>query len=123
MTSASWLFELLSNDHRRRILFLLCGSDSIDVPEGLCTRGAAQTQHAGDSRPAPSPTRAASTDPTVGRLETELRHNHLPKLESEGVIEWDRDADTVAKGPVFQEIEPALRFLASNPVVFPGDLL
>lgn len=43
--------------------------------------------------------------------EVELFHNHLPKLERSGHIEWRRDADTVSKGPRFGEIEPFLELL------------
>lgn len=121
MTSTSRLFELLAADHRRQVLFLLCATESLEVPEGLFTRSAAQ--QSGDSQSRPSSVRdSSSTDPSSQQLDMELYHSHLPKLEAEGIIEWDREAGTVSRGRTFQEIEPALRLLAANSVVFPGDL-
>jgi hypothetical protein len=45
------------------------------------------------------------------RVGTELKHTHLPKLEDEDLIEWDRDDDTVTRGPDFDQIEPLLELL------------
>jgi hypothetical protein len=52
-----------------------------------------------------------------------LRHNHLPRLEDAGYIEWDREAETVSRGPAFDEIEPAIRLLSANPERLPSGLL
>jgi hypothetical protein len=124
MTTASQIFELLAADHRRQVLFLLCGTESLDVPEGLVTRGGAKAQQSGSGRsPSPPVRDSGASDRPVQQLDMELRHVHLPKLEAEDVIEWDSEAGTVSRGPSFEEIEPALRFLASNPVAFPDDLL
>jgi hypothetical protein len=123
MTSPSRLFEMLAADHRREVLFMLCGTESFDVPDGLFRRGAARAQ-----RSEAGPVRGsgvedgAPADQPPQRLDIEFQHCHLPKLEAEGLIEWDREAGTVSRGPAFQEIEPALRVLASNSVAFPGDL-
>lgn len=123
MTNASQLFELLAADHRRQILFLLCGTESLDVPEGLSTRGGTQAQQSGGDHPPPSSVQdSPSSDRPVQQLDMELRHVHLPKLEEEGVIEWEHETGTVFRGPSFEEIKPTLRFLASNPAMFPDDL-
>ena len=42
------------------------------------------------------------------RIETELKHTHLPKLKGENLIEWDRDLGRVTRGPDFEDIEPLL---------------
>lgn len=115
MPDVSTLFELLAADARRRLLVALCDVESVQVPEGLLARGQARTAPSG---PSWSPTGdAESTD----RRELQLYHNHLPKLAAEDLIEWDREAGVVSRGPDFGEIEPLVRLLASNPQVFPGE--
>ena len=90
------LFEALSDEHRRRILFSLVereGSVNIDSPpDGLDDRYQARI---------------------------ERRHVHLPKLADYGFIEWHRRTDTVEAGPKFAEVEPILRLLADNQELFP----
>lgn len=48
------------------------------------------------------------------RTRIELRHVHLPRLEQSGLIEWNRESDTVARGPEFEEIVPLLELLANG---------
>jgi DNA-binding transcriptional ArsR family regulator len=43
-----------------------------------------------------------------------LVHNHLPKLEEAGYIEWDRESGTIEKGPEFDEIEPLLELIEEH---------
>lgn len=88
------IFNALSNGHRRRILTGLLET----TPE---------------------------TDPPVA-TDTFLDHNvdddarieqyhvHLPHLEDAGLIEWDRDAETVKQGQRFAAIKPTLTRLANN---------
>lgn len=121
MPDITTLFELLAADRRRQVLFLLCETDSVQVPEGLSTRGEVQAFGEDHARPLSDRT-PPPTDQSLQRLEVELSHIHLPKLEAEGVVEWDREAGTVSRGPVFEEIEPTLRLLAANPSALPGDL-
>jgi hypothetical protein len=47
-------------------------------------------------------------------IESELVHNHLPKLEELGYIRWDREAGEIAKGPDWAEIEPLLELLRDH---------
>ena len=42
------------------------------------------------------------------RVWTELKHTHLPKLESDDLIQWDRTDEKVTRGSDFDEIEPLL---------------
>lgn len=62
-----------------------------------------------------------TTDETV--LQTELVHNHLPKLESLGYVRWDRETGEVSKGPNWGEIEPLLRLLRDHEGELPDDWL
>lgn len=43
-----------------------------------------------------------------------LVHLHLPKLQDEGLIEWDRDTGDISRGPHFGEIEPFLEFIETH---------
>lgn len=113
MSDVSTLFELLASDTRRRLLVALCDVESVQVPEGLLARGQARAP----AGPSWSPTDDAETDPQ----ELRLYHNHLPKLAAEDVIEWNREADVVSRGPAFEEIEPLVRLLAANPQVLPDE--
>lgn len=54
----------------------------------------------------------ADTEPTV--LQTELYHKHLPMLESEGFIHWDRETGQISKGPDWEAIEPLLVLMDSH---------
>ncbi|WP_225316363.1 MULTISPECIES: hypothetical protein [Haloferax] len=48
------------------------------------------------------------------KLEVELFHLHLPKLDGSGFIMWDRESGSIARGPRFDEIEPMLHLLNQN---------
>ncbi|WP_164471556.1 GAF domain-containing protein [Halosimplex salinum] len=41
----------------------------------------------------------------------QLHHVHIPTLESDGYVDWDRDANTVFRGPNYSRIEPFVRLL------------
>jgi hypothetical protein len=56
-------------------------------------------------------------------LLVELRHVHLPKLESAGMIDWDQDDGSVSRGPAFEQYEPALRALVDAADTFPDSLV
>jgi hypothetical protein len=119
MSDSAALFDLLAADCRRQVLFLLCGAESIQIPEALSTRGEAQASQSPD--PLSDRTHSPGDRP-LQRLETELYHTHLPKLEAEGVVEWDRETSAVSRGPAFEAVEPVLQLLAANPDALPGDL-
>jgi hypothetical protein len=113
MTDTSTLFELLASRQRRRLLFLLCDAESVEVPDGLQSRSAA-TMTNGDSSES---RRTAPSD-----LAVELHHTHLPKLAAAGLIEWDQSADVVRPGPEFPAVEPALDALRETAPAFPSDV-
>lgn len=92
-------FELLADDVRREVLFGLLGDGSRDpvvtVPDGV---------DAGDRDPR--------------RVALSLWHTDLPKLADAGVVDWDREAGEVTRGPDFDAIRPLLE--AVEPVVDSG---
>lgn len=47
------------------------------------------------------------------------RHVHLPKLEEQGYISWNRERGLVMKGPRFDEIEPVLELLHEHRAELP----
>lgn len=82
------LFRALANPDRRRLLHALKErdqADEISVPEVV--RGGERE---------------------VDVLRRAFHHNHLPMLESLEVITWDREENTVGKGPEFGDVRPAL---------------
>ena len=124
MSDTSALFELLAADHRRRLLILLCETDSIQIPEGLLTRGGTRARTNGSPQESGHEETAIQHTPTEeDALEVQLVHCHLPKLEDADVIEWDRETQTVTRGPAFAEIEPFLSLLIGNADKFPHKLL
>jgi hypothetical protein len=52
-----------------------------------------------------------------------MDHVHLPKLAEYGFIDWDQEANEVAKGPNFDEIRPLLELLADHDDDLPPDWL
>lgn len=51
-----------------------------------------------------------------------MRHNHLPRLDDHGFVEWDRENDLVTKGSKFEQIEPFLLALDEHRDELPGNL-
>lgn len=52
--------------------------------------------------------------------ETDLYHNHLPRLAALDYIDWNRAAAEVAQGNRFGEIEPLLEILETHAEELPG---
>lgn len=83
-------FEALADPYRRRLineLFELgsTGVDVVHIPEDVSTE---------------------QTDEES--LTVEMHHVHLPKLETEGFVDWDRTRNHVVRGPEFDAIETAV---------------
>lgn len=89
--SGDTAFRLLANRHRRRFLLRFTEIDpneEVAVPDDLAFLGE-----------------------DMETIATELRHTHLPMLSEAGVVDWDRGASTVRRGPLFDELEPLLDLL------------
>jgi hypothetical protein len=50
-----------------------------------------------------------------------MYHQHLPKLEEAGFINWDRDSGTITRGPRFEEIEPLIELMNNHQDELPDD--
>lgn len=59
----------------------------------------------GTSRPV-----EASPDETTARL----THVHLPMLEDAGLVRWDRETETIARGANYDELEPLIAVLQTE---------
>lgn len=82
--------EALSDASRREILLSLSAPDDVSVSQ--------------DDLVGPA-----------GRADAiELVHVHLPKLEEEELLEWDREAGTLRRGPRFEEARPLLETIRDH---------
>lgn len=89
--------QAVSDRQRRLICLLLRESEPRPVSDFL--RRSAELSHTAD---------------------TDLYHNHLPRLAELEYIEWDRDAGEVAKGDRFTEIKSLLDILDTHAGDLPG---
>lgn len=75
---------------------------------------------------ADNPQISSDTESATENLETLTIltwHKHLPKLEESEFIEWDRDTNSIQKGPQFDEIQPLLELLQNHADELPDDWL
>lgn len=86
------LFEVLSHEYRRYILWALANPDG-RTEEGIDT------------------SRFMSSENEPDILQLELRHNHFPKLDDYGLVDWDPETETLRRGPRFEEAEPFLELI------------
>ncbi|TMT81417.1 ArsR family transcriptional regulator [Haloterrigena sp. H1] len=56
--------------------------------------------------------RPAETEPAFFTIR--LHHEHLPHLDEAGFIIWNRAADTIMKGPDFEELQPLMRCIQNQ---------
>lgn len=96
----SELFQQLGHPLRRRVLLELLDAD----PRDSRHLSEIVTRH---------------TTPDSDRIA--LYHTHLPSLRLAGYVEWDPDAEMVARGPRFDTISPFLELLVGHGDHLPGD--
>ncbi len=98
------MFAALSDPYRRQLLLSLLEHNPQDD----------------DDR---DPLNVVSDDVEPDVLETELVHNHLPKLESKGFIRWDQETNEISKGPNWGDIAPLLVVIDEHQDELPDDWL
>lgn len=90
-------FKILADEHRRFVCYLLAATDDpIPIQELV--------SHLSGSDPDPS-------DPVGGlpnQTHRRLYHNHIPRLAEHGVVEYDREAETVSLTALGEKLEPYL---------------
>ena len=101
MTLLNDLFESLSSEQRRRLLFQLLEHNPLDELEIY-------------------PRDVTSDRDESNRLRVQMYHVHLPKLVTYGFIDWDRDEHVVRKGSNFDEIRPVLELLCERRDALPA---
>ena len=62
----------------------------------------------------PIPNLEEMDEETKIRLRGWLAHTHLPTLEEMGFIEWDRDTETIDRGPNFDLVVPFLELIEAE---------
>jgi hypothetical protein len=87
--------EALSNPYRRQLLLALLEHNPQDDSDQ-------------------DPLRHATDAEESEELRTELVHNHLPKLEEMGFIEWDRETNEIRKGANWDDIAPLLELIENH---------
>jgi hypothetical protein len=134
-------FQLLAAVERRRVLVALRdrpAGETVDPIAGSRRTGGvtATAEHlrpggVEDSGPEPEPD--SETEPLSGSggataddvdsYVLALKHHHLPRLDEAGVVDWEPAANTVSRGPRFDEIEPLLELLVTHSDRLPGRLI
>jgi DNA-binding transcriptional ArsR family regulator len=91
-------------DRRRLLLYLVDGNpeDLDDIPEHIRVADHIDKEE---------------RRTLLERLETE----HLPLLEENGIVEWDRERNVIVRGERFDEIRPLLGLIADHGDELPDD--
>ena len=90
------VLDALSDSYRRQLLVALLHHNPQD-----------------DQDPDPLDVVDASEN-DIERLRTEIVHQHLPKLDDMGVIEWDRSTQKISRGPNWDDIAPLLQLIEDH---------
>lgn len=85
-------FDALCHLSRRRILSTLAQANPRDTDEF----------ESADFKP---------DDEELEAFRVNLHHSHLPKLAEAEFINWNRETDTITRGPRFEEIRPLLKLM------------
>lgn len=89
------MLQVLANEYRRRLLIAL----QEQSPQR--TQGAV-------------PEKLYESDEELDGLQTEFRHNHLPRLEDAGFIIWKRDTNEIIEGSNFDDLQPLLELIENT---------
>ena len=104
-TSLDEMFDVLRNPYRRRLLVALLDHNPQEEDDPQI------------------PADVSMADDDLDLLQVQMQHVHLPKLVQIGFVEWDEDANTVSKGPRFDEIRPLLELMRDHADELPDDWL
>ncbi|WP_425433265.1 DUF7344 domain-containing protein [Haloarcula nitratireducens] len=88
------MLACLQNQYRRRLLVALLENnpeEAIAIPEDI---------HRGEVE--------------LERLQIQLHHSHLPKLDECGYIDWQKNRNIVRRGKRFNEIESLVKLIYQN---------
>lgn len=103
------VLDLCRHEHRRILLAVLAAEQESFSLDELVTAIVHHNHHA-DLEEIP--------DGTVAQIQRSLHHDHLPRLQAAGLIEYDTDAHEVECTDEFGSIQPHLSsILAADPVL------
>ena len=105
--SLDTMFEALSNEYRRHVLFAVSDHGPGEAADEFTLESFASRRYEG---------------PEVATAETMLFHAHLPNLADKGYVEWEPERGTIRRGPNFDDIAPLLGILAEHEETMPADL-
>ncbi len=107
VTENTWerLFEAISDPYRRQLLVALLDHNPQDDT---------------DLDPLDI---VAETDRESSVLESELVHNHLPKLDAMEIVDWDRDTGEISTGPEWEQVAPILELIHDHQEELPDGWL
>ncbi|MDG5820787.1 ArsR family transcriptional regulator [Natronococcus sp. A-GB7] len=94
--SMDTVLNVLENQYRRRVLVALLEHNPQDAEDPK------------------TPSDSELADEDLETLRIHMTHTHLPKLEVSGFIEWERDTNSIRKGPNFDEIQPLLELMQNH---------
>lgn len=103
------VLELCSDERRRIVLAALAADDRIWSIEDLVRTIVTERRQAEvDEVP----------DEAVARLRTSLHHNHIPQLESAGLVEYDAETNRLERTEHFEDLQPHLSaILGADPML------
>lgn len=110
--------RLLAGDERRHILKELLErgpGERVDLLEAETLREIAE-----QTRRETADT-GANANVDIERLEVELRHNHLPRLAEQNIIEWDETSGSITRGSNFERVRPFIERLDEYSDELPDD--
>lgn len=93
--SLDTILEMMADPSRRRLLVALANHNPQDHDSSI-------------------PATEISSDDEGDHSPLQMIHTHLPKLADAELIEWDRDANQVQKGPRFDEICPLVEMIQAH---------
>jgi DNA-binding transcriptional ArsR family regulator len=101
----------LADDRRRQLLLDLREQETLHVPELSDSSQEMAGAHESILEEFLSSTMEI---PGVDKDTLRTYHVHLPELAESGLVEWDRDANHVTRGPRFDDVKPLLEFLEDH---------
>ncbi|WP_256290529.1 DUF7344 domain-containing protein [Halobellus inordinatus] len=116
--TATEALKLLAGDEQRHILKELLErgpGERVDLLEAETLREIAEqtSRETADT--------GANANVDIERLEVELRHNHLPRLAEQNIIEWDEKSGSITRGSNFERVRPFIERLGEYSDELPDD--
>jgi hypothetical protein len=99
------MFDAIRDPARRRILLAISDHNPREITEFTKSKFA--------------PVNGGEADPE--QLELQLHHSHLPRLAEKGYIDWNPEAQTIRRGPNFDDIAPLLKLMDDHADELPAD--